>query len=472
MNKDLRQFLRLVKEMGPDYYLEVNRPLKPKYEPCVIQEKLAKEGRYPVIYCPEIEGSKLPLVTNLYSCYDMLGLALDIDTKIKGRDEVLQEFRRRVADLKDPVMISPQEAPVKEVVLKDKDVDLDILPVIHHQEGDSGKYVDIGCLICTDPDTGIYNAGVYRHELKGKNQLGFMTSPNHNAAYIARRYAELKRPFEVVIALGHHPAVNIGACTFVSLGTNKLKVIGGLLQEPLAITQAETVSLPVPAFAEIIIEGVVDPCAMVTDGPFAEYTGYYGAGNKACYLIDVKAITMRHDAIYHDLDPAALEHNMPTSLGMESNDYDVIQMAVPTVKNVYLPRIGRGFLQFVSIKKRIEGEGKYAGLAALSARPSAKIVVVLDEDIDVYNTDEVLWAIATRTEADTDVTYVPYVAGAHLDPSAYNEARFGKGSMTTKMIIDTTRPVIAPFAPRITPPKDLWESIRLEDYIDTFKNDL
>ena len=469
MSKDLRQFLQMVKEMGPDYYVEVNQPLKPKYEPCIIQEKLAKEGRYPVIYCPEIEGSKIPLVTNLFSCYDMLGLALDIDTKKIGRDEVLKEFRRRVADRKPPQMIPASEAPVKEVRYTGDDVDLGIFPIIHHQEGDSGKYLDVGCLICKDPDTGVLNAGLYRHELKGKNQLGFMTSPTHNAAYITRRYAELKKPFEVVIAVGNHPAVILGACTFVPLGTKKLEVIGGLLQEPLAMTQAETVSLPVPAFAEVVIEGIVDPCNMVTDGPFAEYTGYYGAGNKACYLIQIKAITMRRDAIYHDLDPASLEHNMPTSLGMESNDYDVIHRAVPTVKSVYLPRIGRGFLSFVSIKKRVEGEGKFAGLAAVSARPSAKIAVVVDEDIDIYNTDEVLWAMATRVQGDTDVSMIPYASGAHLDPSVYGETRFNKGSMTTKMIIDATRPVHLPFAPRITPPKDLWESMNLEDYIDILK---
>jgi 2,5-furandicarboxylate decarboxylase 1 len=465
VSKDLRQFLKVVREMGPDYYVEVNRPLKPKYEPCIIEEKLAKQGRYPVIYCPQVEGSKLPLVTNLFSCYDMLGLALDIDTKKKGRDEVLQEFRRRVADRKSPVMVPASQAPVKEVVFKGSQVDLGILPIVHHQEGDSGKYLDIGTLIIKDPDTGILNAGVYRHELKGKDQLGFMNSPTHKTAYITRRYSELKKPFEVVIAVGHHPAVVIGACTFVSLGTEKLDIIGGMLGEPLAVTKAETVSLPVPAFAEIVIEGVVDPTNMVTDGPFAEYTGYYGAGMKACYLIKVTAISMRRDAIYNDLDPASLEHNMPTSLGMESNDYDVIKRAVPTLKSVYLPRTGRGFLTYVSIKKRIEGEGKFAGLAAAGARPSSKVVVVVDEDVDVYNQEEMMWAIATRVEADTGVSYIPFASGAHLDPSAYDETRFGRGHMTTKLIIDATKPVNTPFAPRITPPKAVWDAMNLEDYL-------
>jgi 2,5-furandicarboxylate decarboxylase 1 len=467
MSKDLRQFLKLGKELGPNYYLEVKKPLSSKFEPCIIQEKLAKEGRFPVIYCHQIEGSDLPLVTNLFGSYEMLGLALDIDAEKMGKAEILKEFRRRMTNSMPVRMIPASEASVKDVVLQGDSVDLSLLPIIHHQEGDSGKYIDIGSLICKDPDSGIPNVGVYRHEVKGKDQLSFMTAPTHHAAYITRRYAELGKPLEIVLSIGHHPAMTIGACTFGSLDMNELEVIGGLLEEPLEVTTAETVDLPVPAHAEIAIEGVIDPSNMVTDGPFAEYTAYYGEGMKPSYLIQVTAITMRQDAIYHDLDPAHLEHNIPTALGLESNDYEVVKRAVPTVRNVHLPRTGRGFVSYISIKKRIQGEGKFAGLAALSARPSVKLVIVVDEDIDIYNPEEIIWALSTRMEADVDVSIIPHVSGAHLDPSAYDESRFKRGHMTTKMIIDATRPVGLPFASTITPPKALWESVVLEDYLNT-----
>ncbi len=465
MSKDLRQFLKLAKELGPDFYVEVKRPLKPKYEPCVIQEKLAKEGRFPVIFCPEIEGSKLPLVTNLFGSYEMLGLALDIDARKMGKAEITKEYRKREADAKPTQTVPASEAPVKEVILRGKDVDLGLLPIVHHHELDSGKYLIIGSLICKDPDTGIPNAGVYRHEMKGKDQLGCMIAPDHHAAYSARRCAELGKPMEIVIAVGHHPAVTMGAITHGGMDVNELELMGGLLGEPLEVTSAETVDLPVPARAEIAIEGIIDPRNMVTDGPFAEYSGYYGLTHP-CYLIKVTAITMRKDAIYHDLDPAHREHTLSEALPSMCHVYDVVKRAVPTVQAVYRPYGGTGVYHvYISIKKRIQGEGKFAGLAALSAGPATKLVVVVDEDIDVYNEEEVLWAIATRVEADIDVSIIPWVAGAHLDPSCYDETRFKRGSMTTKMIIDATRPVELPFATRITPPRALWESMSLDNYL-------
>ena len=466
MSKDLRQFLQAAKEAGPDFYVGVKRPLKPKFEVCVIQQKLAKEGRFPVVYCPQIEGSKLPLVSNLFGNYEMLGLALDLDLRQVEKANILHEYKRRVDDAKPTQTVSAKVAPIKEVVLKGKDIDLGLLPIIHHAVLDSGKYITIGCMVCKDPDSGIPNVGVYRHELKGKDKLGCMINPAHHSAYIARRYAELGKPMEVVIFIGHHPAVVIGSFTRGDLDTNELEVMGGLLGEPLAVTPSETVDLPVPADAEIAIEGVIDPRNMTTDGPFAEYTGYYGEGMKSCYLIRVTGITMRKDAIYHDLDPAHREHYFSGVLPKESSFYDVVKRTVPTVKAVHLSPSGSClYLTYVSIKKRVPGEGKLAGLAALTGEANAKIAVVVDEDIDVYDEQEVLWAIATRVEGDKDISIIPGVTGAHLDPTAYDETRLKRGPMTTKVIIDATRPVTLPFATRITPPQDLWDSMKLEDYL-------
>jgi 2,5-furandicarboxylate decarboxylase 1 len=465
MSKDLRQFLEAARELGPDFYVEVKKPLKPKFEPCIIQEKLAKEGRFPVIYCPQIEGSKLPLVTDLFGSYEMLGLALDVDARQMGKAEIIREYRKREADTKPPQMIPASEAPVKEVVLQGKDVDLSLLPIIFHQEGDSGKYINIGSMICKDPDTGIPNVAVYRHEVKGKDILGGMFVPVHHAAYIARRYAELGKPMEVVIIIGHHPAITIGACSTGDINDNELELIGGLLGEPLQVTPAETVDIPVPARAEIAIEGVIDPRNMGTDGPFGEFTHYYGP-ETSCYIIKVTAITMRRDAIYHDLDNAHREHNFCSLLPNESHTFDVIKRAVPTVQAVHLPWTGLcEFHMYASIKKRLQGEGKFAGLAAITANAEAKLAVVVDEDVDVYDEEDVLWAITTRVQADQDVTIIPWVSGADLDPSCYDETRIKRGAMTTKMIIDATKPVGAPFAPRITPPKALWDSMKLDDYL-------
>jgi len=358
-NKDLRDFLEVVKKAGPDYYVEVKKPLDPYLEVGVIQHKLHKIDRDPVIYCPQIVGSKLPLVTNVFGSYELLGVALGMEPGRIDKNKILHEYKRREADVKPTIMVPPSEAPVKEVVLRGKDADLGILPLTHHAALDSAKYITVGNMICRDPDTGIFNVGMYRHEIKGKNEFGCMFNPVHHGNLIAQRYAELGKEMEVVIFLGHHPAVLLASMFTGSKDLNELEVAGGLLGEPIRVTQCETVDLPVPADAEIAIEGVIDPRSMVTDGPFGEFTGHYGEPNKKVFLIKVKAITMRKDAICHDLDSAHPEHNLACVLGFESPVYDAVRKVIPTLKAVHLPQTGLSIYHiYVSIKKNIYWTGK------------------------------------------------------------------------------------------------------------------
>jgi UbiD family decarboxylase len=153
-------------------------------------------------------------------------------------------------------------------------------------------------------------------------------------------------------------------------------------------------------------------------------------------------------------------------LAFEASVYDSVKKLVPSVTGVYMPPSGCCvFTAYVGIKKRVAGEGKSAGLAALSAEPNLKMIVVVDDDIDIYDEEQVLWAICTRFEADADLTMIPNMLGAHLDPSAYGEVRNERGPMTTKLILDATKPATGAFAERITPPRELWEKMKLEDYI-------
>ncbi|MFC1964950.1 UbiD family decarboxylase [Chloroflexota bacterium] len=466
MSKDLRQFLQILREAGHDFYVEVKKPLKPELELGIIHLKLASKGRFPAIYCPEIEGSKLPLVTDLFDSYGMFALALDMDPE-SDKLEILEEYIRRQNDSKTPKEVPSSEAPVKEVILRGRDIDLGLLPILKHAELNSGKYMTINPLICRDPVTGILNAGVYRHELKGKDELGALLVEDHHAATIRQHYAELGKPMEVVIFSGHHPAVIIGACQIGALDMNELEVIGGFLGEPLRVTPAETVDLPVPSDAEIVIEGVIDPNDWITDGPFSEYLGYY-SGVRACNRVKVNCITMRKDAIYLDSDPAHREH--PTlTLQAEAITFSALRSLVPYLKAVHYPTSGRRHHVYISINKSAQGEGKRAALAALGAMPWLTLAVVVDEDINIYSDEEVLWAISTRVRGDYDIDIIPGVSGGTgLEPTGlYDESRQEShmtATMTTKIMIDATKP-IGDFPTRITPNKELWESMKLDDYL-------
>jgi 2,5-furandicarboxylate decarboxylase 1 len=485
-NKDLRDFLKLVKGAGPEYYLETNKPVDPDLQVQILQEKLAVQGRFPVIKCNKIQGSNIPLITNLFGSYEMLAMAFGLEPQRSSMDLTEQEYfpfsdrgipkvdrvklgnivREKLAKKCPAEVVSASEAPVKEVVLKGDKIDLGILPITRHGALDSSKYLTVACTISKDPDSGIPNVGIYREEIKSKNQIGIGTHPGHHFGYIARRCAELGKPMEVAITLGHHPAVVLGAETKGALELNEFEMMGGLLGEPLLVTPAETIDLHVPAWAEIVIEGVIDASKPVIDGPFAEYTGYYGErGGRTVYVLNITAITMRKDAIFHDLDSAHREHNLLTALFNEAIVYEMVKKVIPTLKAVNMPISGTcAHHVYLSIKKRIQGEGKLAAMTALVADHNSKMAVVVDDDVDVYDEQQVLWAIATRATAHKDMSIVPGVAASELDPTSYDETGLKRGHMNTMIIVDATRPVGSEYAIRIAPREDLWKSTKLNDY--------
>ena len=146
--------------------------------------------------------------------------------------------------------------------------------------------------------------------------------------------------------------------------------------------------------------------------------------------------------------------------------YESVKRVVPSVKEVYLPFSGRhAMIAYVSIAQHVPGEAKRAGLAAINSEAALRMAVVVDEDIDVYDEEQVMWAIATRTTPDLDVAIIPRVVGSPLNPTAYDETRLKRGKMISKIVIDATKPVELPFPTRVTPPKDQWDSMKLEDYI-------
>ncbi len=481
MAKDLRTFLDEVRALqGEGAFkeaglVEVTRTMKRDLEVPTLQQKLAKgiyhrkvepgEARFPAIYCHDMEDSKLPLVTNLLGSWEMHGVSLGMDPSHWSQQEVSEEYRKRKDEQKPTVTVPASQAPVKEVIITGEDVDLDALPIIKHATGNSGRYITVGCMVCVDPDTGIPNAGMYRHEVKGKNLLGAMINPKHHGDYIAHRYAQLGKPMEVAIYDGHHPAVVTAACAEGPVDLNEYEVAGAYLGEPLEVVKGETVDIPVPGRAEIVIEGVIDnPGEMITDGPFSEGGGYYGRGEKPCYLIRVTAITMRRDAIYHDLDPCSREHGMTGGGRRETDVFNAVKEVVPTVKAVR----SNGTMLFVSIEKRAEGEGKWAALAAMTRHYNAAFVIVVDDDVDVFDDRRLWWAIGSRVMPDYDIDMITRTTGHHLSPVSYNEARdpvVEGGPMQTRVIIDATRPLHIPFSTTIEPDWDLWETMKVEEYI-------
>jgi 2,5-furandicarboxylate decarboxylase 1 len=450
MAKDLRQFLETVKALGPDYFVRAAKPLSTEYEVTVLQQQLARAKRFPVVYCPDIVDRELPLVSGLFGSYEMLGLALDLSPTEIRQDPgvILREYRKRSMNPLPTVPVDAAAAPVKEVIRRSAEVDLGRLPIIRQAAGNPAPYVTVGMLVCRDPDSGLPNVGVYRQQVLGPNRVSCMIYPNHDGGRIARRYAELGQPMEVVTFIGHHPVLGMTAVGHRGAGAqeDEMAFAGGLLGEGIEVTPGTTVDLPVPARAEIAIEGILDPGEVIKDGPFSEADGYYGI-RKPSYIIRVSAITMRRDAIYQELDPVHAEHNLIGLLGRESRLQDALAQAVPGTSALHLGPEGQTakFLVYIALDKPNADDVRRAGLAALNFPFNNKVVVV-DTDIDVYDESEVLWALATRATHAEDFQVVTEGGPA-------------------KLIIDATVPRDRPFPTRVTYPPEVWNRIRPEDYL-------
>jgi UbiD family decarboxylase len=206
------------------------------------------------------------------------------------------------------------------------------------------------------------------------------------------------------------------------------------MQEPVQLVECETVDVEVPARAEMVIEGEIPPHIRENEGPFGEYTGY-ATGRSTNHVLNVRAITFRKNAIYQDIVPGnSSEHLLLGRVSKEAHIFRRMKEAVPNLKSINWPRSGTHFHSYLSLSEPIdEGQANHAALLLLGLDSYLKLVVVVDEDIDVYNEEEVLWAVATRMQPDRDINVVKNVFCNKLDPSAYGEGT------SAKLIIDATK---------------------------------
>jgi len=456
----MKAYLDSLREQYAEETLVIEEEVNPAtFEVTAILQQLELEKKYPLVYFTNplnLEGelSKFPVVTNVFATRERCALAMGMDPGQCKLPLSLEYAAREAHRL--PVEVVPlNRAPVKEVVHVGDSVNLRKFPIVRHHEMDLGPYIDM-IPIMRDPETGAYNASFQRTMYKGPRKLGLHMSPRHNWE-IARRNEARNRSTPVVILVGHHPSFCLAALNVASFYDNDYEVIGSIMGAPLLVTPSETWGdeFMVPADADILIEGEVPPQVREIEAPFGEFTGYYGP-QRYRWVIEVKAITHREHAIYQNIFVGHPDTWILGAIPKEGSLFNRIKAIVPTVKAVCLPNSGCGrFNCYISIDKKTDGESKQAALIALGEIDFIKNVVVVDEDIDPFNEEEVMWSVATRVQADEDVDILKNVKGNVLDPSL-------KGNiLTSKMIIDATRPVERPFAERLQIPTDALDKAKL-----------
>lgn len=339
-------------------------------------------------------------------------------------DEIIPTLANAIANPTQYAVVD--EAPCQEVV--DLEPDLDRLPILRHCEKDGGNYISSGIFIAKHPDYG-QNADFHRSMQFSSTEMAVrVVRSRHFDAFLQDR-----KQLDVAICIGNPPNVLAAAATSVEIGVEEMMIANTL--EPLQMVRAKTVDLLVPAESEFVIEGTVYLDRRHAEGPFVDLTETYDTIRQEPTLL-VKAITHRHDAIWHALLPGALEHKLLMGMPREPTIFKKVNEVVRCL-DVNVNPGGCSWLHaIVQIDKQHEDDGKKAIEAAFAGHRSCKHVYVVDKDINIYDPLEVEWAMATRFQGDVDTIVKDRAPGSSLDPSAEAGTK-----NTTRVGFDLTMPL-------------------------------
>ncbi|HIJ15013.1 MAG TPA: UbiD family decarboxylase [Methanosphaera sp.] len=318
-----------------------------------------------------------------------------------------------------------------EVFAHSEDADLSKLPILKHYPKDKGKYITAGIVIARDPDSGMVNASIHRMLVHNDKELGIRIVPRQLYTYY-KRAEELGKPLEVAIAIGLSPSTLLASTTSIPISENELEVANTFKNGDLSLVKCESVDIEAPE-CEILLEGKILPNERRSEGPFVDLTDTYDKIRDEP-VISLTRMHYKDNPYYHAILPAGNEHKLLQGLPQEPRIYNSVKNTLPTVRNVVLTEGGCCWLHaVVSIKKQTEGDAKNVMMAALSAHPSLKHCVIVDEDINIFDPVDVEYAIATRVKGDDDIFIIPKARGSSLDPVAEIDGT------TTKIGVDATK---------------------------------
>ena len=438
-NQSLRGFLRMVETEFPDDFLRVRQEIDPKFESTAMLFELDRAGRSPVVVFESIKGKNMPLVTNVAGSRKLLAACLGVKVA-----DLPTAFRERCQKYIPCEVVDT--AAWDEVVLEGSQIDLTKLPIPLQFTVDAAPYITAGQIAARDPITGVDTTGFHRLMLKGKDRLGISLHSRRRLYEYHRRAEEKGQSLPVAITIGTHPLHYMGSMVYAyPPNVRKFEIIGGLFGEPYRLARCGVADLEVPAGAEIVIEGEILAGVREPEGPFSEFTGY--ASHRSTQNVFVaKRVRMRRDAIYHSVvSGMSQDHILVSCITREGEILNALRRNLPNVRTVHVPHTTCGaFMAFVSMKKTAEGEPQMAMMATFGTELYTKYVIVVDDDVDIFNMNDVMWAIATRVRAEKDIVLIPGCKGAIIDPTSDPQT-----FTLTKMGIDATRPADKDFAERL-----------------------
>ena len=437
--QSLRGFLAMVERDFPDELLRIRAPVRTELDITSLVFELEHAGRSPVVVYENVEGHAMPVVTNIAGNRKLLAACLGVNAT-----DLPTAFRERCQKYIPCEVV--KDAPWQAVTLEGDEVDLAKLPIPLHFSVDAAPYITAGQIVARDAVTGVDTTGFHRLMVKGRNRLGVSLHSRRRMHEFHRRAAERGQNLPAAITLGIHPLHYMGAMVYAyPPHVRKYEIIGGLFGEPYQLASTGFHDLEVPLGAEIVIEGEILADVHEPEGPFSEFTGYASYRSTENVFV-VKRIRMRRDAMYHSIvSGMSQDHILVSCVTREGEILNTLRRNLPNVQAVYVPhRTCGAFLAIIKIKKTAQGEPQQAIMAALGTEFYTKYVIVVDEDVDIFDMSDVMWAISTRVRAEQDIVFIPGCKGAILDPTSDPET-----FTVTKMGIDATRPVGKDFAERL-----------------------
>lgn len=411
----------------------------------------------PAMIFNNIKGHKdAKVIIGLLASRERVGMLLGCESKKLGF--LLNEA---VKNPINPIIIENENAPCQEVVHYATDEDFDIrkiLPAPTNTEEDAGPYITLGMCYARDPETGEGDVTIHRLCLQGKDELSMFFTPGVRHLDAFRKKAEESgQPLPISISIGVDPAIEIASCfepPTTPIGFNELSIAGAIRKKPVEMVKCLTVDEAAIARAEYVIEGELVPNKRVredmntnTGKAMPEFPGYTGEAAKELPVIRVKAITHRKNPIMQTCIGPSEEHVSMAGIPTEASIYGMVEKAMPgRLQNVYCSSAGGGkYMAVLQFKKSVasdEGRQRQAALLAFSAFSELKNIFIVDEDVDCFDMNDVLWAMNTRFQGDVDVITIPGVRCHPLDPS--NDPSFSPSirdhGIACKTIFDCTVP--------------------------------
>lgn len=433
MAQDLRTFLAVLER--ENQVIKLSKEVDPKSEMNALAWQVLPEK---VMFLENLKGfPRWRACAGVIETRERIGRVLGV-----SEDQLLSKFSK-ITEQRPIKCEMTSDGPVKEFIRTGNKVDLDALPVGVMCERDGGPYLTFSEVITKDPETDVYNAAIVRIQTKSLNKAGIYLIRGRHTWENYLKYEKRNEPMPVAIVIGHHPALHLMGIWSGAYDTDELDLAGTIMGEPLRVVKCETIDLKAPADAEVIIEGEIPPGIREMEGPFAEFTGYYPAPHEEP-IVNIKAITRRNDPIYEFTWTGRWKEY--TSLGIEQYLFKRLREVEGHIdlRDVHIFSQVDAFLVVIQLVPAYEGQAKNVLLAALSGTTlHPKIAVAVDEDVNIHDPADVLWAIANRTNPEADVFIIggtrnhPFDIKIPQEPTGTALQRTG-----AKMGIDATKPPV------------------------------